>query len=144
MRSEVILLMEVGQQIQRINKDCERRYGMSVVQLVVMQFLVDRPATSAHALASAVGVHPSTLTQTLRRLCRKQFVFVGDDPRDLRRKMISVTKKGMEALEKSGAQMAADLSYVQAVEHELKIVRDRFSTPVIKDSTVSPLPSGSL
>lgn len=85
---------------QRVNKDTERKVGVSLIQWCILKRLLDLPATSAQALAEAVGVHPSSLTQSLKRLSRKRLVFVGCDPRDSRRKVISITREGKSAVER--------------------------------------------
>lgn len=92
---------------QRVNKDTERRVGVSLIQWCILKRLLELPATSAHALAEAVGVHPSSLTQSLKRLSRKRLVFVGADPRDSRKKIISITREGKSAVERVEQVMEA-------------------------------------
>lgn len=106
-------LFHIGISIHQLNKESERRSGLSLVQWCLLRHLIDMPAASAHALAKTVGVHPSTLTQTLKRLERKKYIFITEDPKDSRKKLISITRAGKDALEKTSLQMkgwADDLS----------------------------------
>lgn len=88
-------LLQIGLSIHHVNKLSERRFGMSLVQWCLLKQLLDRPASSAFVLAKATGVQPSTLTQTLKRLERKGYIFITEDPRDSRKKLISITRSGM-------------------------------------------------
>lgn len=96
--TELLSIFKIGLSIHNFNKTSERETGLSLVQWCLLNKLIDMPAASALALAKGVGVHPSTLTQSLKRLEKKGFVFVTDDPRDSRRKMISLTRNGQAAL----------------------------------------------
>jgi len=98
-------LFRIGISIHHFNKKSEEKFGLSLVQWCLLENLIDMPGTSAHALAKSVGVHPSTLTQTLKRLEKKEFVFQAEDPRDSRKKIISLTKNGKEAMESVAIQM---------------------------------------
>lgn len=105
-------LMRLGVVIQNFNKNSERKMGLSLVQWCTLQTLIDMPGVSAHALAKSVGVHPSTITQTLKRLQRKQLVFSAADPCDSRRKMISITRQGKDFLlnvDKQAKEWSVDL-----------------------------------
>jgi DNA-binding MarR family transcriptional regulator len=92
-------IVRAGVAIHRLNKLSEARLGMSLVQWYLLRRLVELPAISAFELAKHTGVHPSTLTQTLKRLQRRGHVFVGEDPRDSRRRTISLTRQGKDALD---------------------------------------------
>jgi DNA-binding MarR family transcriptional regulator len=56
------------------------------------------PACSPQDLADKTGMHPSSLTQSLKRLQRKNVVFMAEDPKDLRRKILGVTRDGMNLI----------------------------------------------
>lgn len=104
--NDLISLFQIGVSIQNLNKISEKEIGISLVQWCLLKKLVDMPASSALTLAKSVGVHPSTLTQTLKRLEKKKFIFIAEDPQDSRKKMITLTKVGHEALKKANSQMA--------------------------------------
>src|SRR5688500_2072878 len=86
--------------LHHVNKRFEASFGLSLVQLYVLESLRQTPAVNLNVLAREVGVHASTLTQTIKRLSRKQYVLVIDDPLDQRKKVISLTRSGKEAIER--------------------------------------------
>jgi len=98
-------LFKMGVSIHNLNKKTEKKLGLSLVQWCLLKRLIDLPAASASSLADAVGVHPSTLTQTLRRLGRKGFIYVAEDPKDSRKKAISITRSGRDILQTSTRDM---------------------------------------
>ena len=98
-RDEIDSLFHLSLSLHHLNRDIERKFKLSLVQLFVLLRLRHMPATCSKVLAAAVGIHPSTLTQTLRRLERKEYIFVAADPRDSRRKLISLTRSGCQAIE---------------------------------------------
>lgn len=53
------------------------------------------PGGSMTELADSVGVQASTMTSALKRLRKKNYIYIGQDPNDSRKKNISVTKAGM-------------------------------------------------
>ena len=93
------LLFQIGNSIQQLNRKAERQLGLSLVQWYLLARLVDLPATSPQTLATAVGVQPSTLTQTMKRLEKKRLIFVCEDPKDSRKKVVSITREGKNALD---------------------------------------------
>lgn len=99
-------LFKMGIAIQNFNKRSERKLGLSVVQWCLLRQLIDMPASSAFSLATALGIHPSTLTQTLKRLEQKGFVYTSLDPKDSRKKLISITRSGKEKLDETSCQIS--------------------------------------
>ncbi|HEX4923655.1 MAG TPA: MarR family transcriptional regulator [Bdellovibrionales bacterium] len=95
-------LISIGLKIQAINKALEAGCGLSVVQWSVLRTLIERPAVSPQSLARALEVTPGTLTQTLQRLSRKRLVFICDDPKDARKKIVSITRDGRDLLTAAG------------------------------------------
>ena len=97
-QSHLFTIFKTGNLIQTLNKQSEQRAGLSLVQYCVLRVLVDMPAASAGDLADAVGVDPSSLTQTLRRLKSKRLICITQDPKDSRSKLISITRSGNNAV----------------------------------------------
>lgn len=98
-------VFQIGLSIHSLNKRSEKKMGLSLVQWCLLEQLIDMPGTSAHDLSKAVGVHPSTLTQTLKRLEKKGYVFTNVDPKDSRKKQVALTKAGKRILESVRTQM---------------------------------------
>jgi DNA-binding MarR family transcriptional regulator len=101
MKAPLQIAFQLGMEIERLSARMEQNCGISLAQWSVLIRLKDLPACTAQELANAVGVHPSTLTQALKRLEKKGFVFVGTDPRDSRKKILSLTREGAHKLERS-------------------------------------------
>lgn len=118
--SPLFSLFHTGVAIQQFNRRTEKRLGLSLVQWCLLKQLINMPAVSAHLLAKAVGVHPSTLTQTLKRLEKKEYVFIVEDPKDSRKKLVSITRSGKSVLESTTIRMSALSKRLAACESELE------------------------
>lgn len=90
------------------------------------------PAVSAHALAKAVGIHPSSLTQTLKRLERKKYIFVIGDPQDTRKKIISITRSGKDILSATSEKMDNWSKGLSGLGNELVSIQAYLETQVSK------------
>ncbi len=129
-QTELLSIFKIGLSIHNFNKISERETGLSLVQWCLLNKLMDMPAASALALAKGVGVHPSTLTQSLKRLEKKGFVFVADDPRDSRRKMISLTRNGQAALQLAQMKMQEWENNFSTIKPELAQVQSHLAKQV--------------
>ena len=99
MNTEIAHLVQMNLVFHSLNKGAEQRLGLSLVQYYLLTILRDMPGCSPQNLADAAGIHPSSLTQSLKRLRKKQTVFVGEDPKDSRKKILSVTRNGCKLLD---------------------------------------------
>ncbi len=100
MTSEVARLVRMSLAFHNLNKTAEANLGLSLVQFHLLTIVKDMPACSPQKLAEAAGMHPSSLTQSLKRLQKKDVVFVAEDPKDSRKKIVSMTRQGMEHLDR--------------------------------------------
>lgn len=116
-------LFHIGVAINQLNKRSEKQFGLSLVQWCLLRNLVDMPAVTAHSLASAVGVHPSTLTQTLKRLERKKYIFIMEDPADSRKKLISITRLGKNIMETTSNKISTLPIGLMKLEKELRFIQ---------------------
>ncbi len=89
----------VHQNIQfvNLNRRAEKELQLSLVQFHLLDALEKSPGISAQSLAKKTGVHPSTFTQTVKRLTKKEFMFEMVHPRDTRKRVYGITAKGREA-----------------------------------------------
>ncbi len=117
----LLLLSKIGVQIHQLNRLFEKR-GMSLVQWCVLRNLVALPGSSAQELAAAVGVHPSTLTQSLKRLEQKGLLFVEDHPKDSRKKVLWATRVGKESVERISLEADSLLQFLLNVGSELNAI----------------------
>jgi DNA-binding MarR family transcriptional regulator len=101
MKAPLQIAFQLGMEIERLSARIEQKAGISLAQWSVLIRLKDLPACSAQDLAQAVGVHPSTLTQSLKRLEKKGYIFVGKDPKDSRKKILSLTRSGAKKLDEA-------------------------------------------
>ncbi|MBI2519974.1 MAG: MarR family transcriptional regulator [Bdellovibrio sp.] len=100
MDSEIAQLVRESLSFHNLNKVAEIKLGLSLVQYYFLVTLRDMPGCSPQELAKAIGMHPSTLTQSMKRLQKKEAIFVGEDPKDSRKKILSMTRKGSEQLKR--------------------------------------------
>ena len=98
MDSEIAQLVKVNMAFHNLNKSAEGKLGLSLVQYYFLVTLRDMPGCSPQRLATAIGMHPSTMSQSLKRLVKKEAVFVGDDPKDARKKILCMTRAGNHLL----------------------------------------------
>ena len=98
MKSEIALLVQANLAFHNLNKTAETKFGLSLVQYYLLATLRDMPGCSPQKLAEALGMHPSTLTQSLKRLQKKETIFVGEDPKDSRKKILIMTRNGYERI----------------------------------------------
>lgn len=125
-------LFQIGSSIHVLNKKSESRFGLSLVQWHLMSRLVDMPATSPLALAAAVNVHPSTLTQTMKRLLKKKFIFIAEDPKDSRKKLVAMTRAGKNALDAATIEVGEWSKDLGSLREELHQIRQSLDTQVNK------------
>lgn len=117
-------LMTLNLAFQAVNKILEVQYGISIVQWSFLKILSKMPTVSPLALAKALTVTPGTLTQTIARLEKKKFIFVCHDPKDARKKMISLTRSGKLALDSIENNFKVIFSNIQFVDSELSVLHD--------------------
>ncbi len=87
--------------VQNFNKSAETKYGITFIQWFLLKKILENPAITLQELSKIIGVHPSTLTQNLKRLVKKDLVLISEDPKDGRKKIVSVLRRGKELSELS-------------------------------------------
>lgn len=103
MKSRLAILVRANLEFHYLNKKAESELGLSLAQYFILLTLRDMPGSSAQGLADSIGIHPSTLTQSLKRLERKSALLVTTDPRDARKKLLNLTRNGNEHLKRAEA-----------------------------------------
>lgn len=100
MKVTIARMVRLSLTFHHLNKAAEARLGLSLVQFHLLEALREMPGCSPLRLAEVSGVHASTLTQSLKRLERKGLLFTAEDPRDSRKKILGITRKGKQALDR--------------------------------------------
>lgn len=119
-----LIIFQIGLSIHHLNARLEKKSKISLTQWAILQELFKRPATSPFVLAKAVGILPGTLTPALGRLKRKGLVFVGNDPKDSRKKILSLTRKGKETIDTADKQVVAWRDQLGISRQNLADLRD--------------------
>jgi DNA-binding MarR family transcriptional regulator len=112
------LLWAVVHGLERTSKRMTGDVGVTGPQRLVLRVVGLFPGMSAGDLAAILRVHKSTLTGVLQRLVAQRLLHRVDDPRDRRRAILRLTRRGLRAnAVRSGTVEAA-------IEEALKGISD--------------------
>ena len=89
------LLWAVDHGLTRISRRMEQTFGVTGPQRMVVRLVGQRPGITSGDLARTLHVHPSTLTEVLRRLEQRGVLTRTTDPADARRAQFRLTRKGV-------------------------------------------------
>jgi DNA-binding MarR family transcriptional regulator len=91
------LLWAVVHGLERTSKQMRGRIGVTGPQRLVLRVVGLFPGLSAGDLAVILHVHPSTVTGVIQRLVTHGLLVRADDPRDRRRAVLHLTRRGGRA-----------------------------------------------
>jgi DNA-binding MarR family transcriptional regulator len=91
------VLWAVVQGLEQTSKRMRAHIGVTGPQRLVLRVVGLFPGLSAGDLAAILHVHPSTLTGVIQRLVTQGLLVRADDPRDRRRAILHLTKRGRRA-----------------------------------------------
>lgn len=91
------LLWAVVQGLEQTSKRMRRRIGVTGPQRLVLRVVGLFPGVSAGDLATILHVHPSTLTGVIQRMVTQGLLVRAADPRDRRRAILRLTRRGSRA-----------------------------------------------
>lgn len=128
-------LLTINSLIHNLNNKFEKTFGLSIVQWGVLLQLVERPCISAYTLSTVVGVQPSSLTQTLKRLERKELIFVTEDPLDSRKKVISITKVGHSLIRQLNTELEPWILSLKDETHTLEKINSFLTNSLLNINT---------
>jgi DNA-binding MarR family transcriptional regulator len=116
--SELVLM---NLDFHNLNKAIEEKLGLSLVQYHLLRILKDKPGCTLQRLAQTVGMHPSTLTQSIKRFLKKKLIYVEEDPRDSRKKIVGITMQGNNIITKfeEKIELLASSDIVNGVNYPL-------------------------
>ncbi|MGE3973544.1 MAG: MarR family winged helix-turn-helix transcriptional regulator [Bdellovibrionales bacterium] len=121
-------LLKVNLLFQKMNKTLEDKIGLSLVQWFLLWTLKSMPAIGPLGLARALGITQGSLTQSLRRLSGKNLILVCDDPKDARKKIISLTRVGKRVLDKSTVDFEFIFEDLKKLDGELSEIKNYLKT----------------
>lgn len=87
-------LWALDHELQRRSRRMAVHQGVTGPQRLTLRIIGRNPGISAGGLAAILHLHPSTLTEILRRLQRRGFVRRTSDPNDRRRALFDLTVPG--------------------------------------------------
>lgn len=91
------LLWAVLHGLEQTSKRMRRRIGVTGPQRLVLRVVGLFPGLSAGDLATILHVHPSTLSGVIQRVVTHGLLVRANDPRDRRRALLRLTKRGGRA-----------------------------------------------
>jgi DNA-binding MarR family transcriptional regulator len=91
------LLWAIVHGLERASKRMAHQVGVTGPQRLVLRVVGLYPGLSAGDLAKVLHLHPSTLTGVLQRLTGQTLLRCSADPRDRRRVLLSLTRRGARA-----------------------------------------------
>lgn len=92
-------LWGVNHALQSTSRRMKDRFGVTGPERMVLRLVGRYPGIAAGELARILRVHPSTLTNLLKRLVRRGLLVRRSDASDARRALFTLTAKG-EAVDK--------------------------------------------
>lgn len=124
----LMLLFQLSLSIHHLSQTVEKNSGLSLGQWCFLKHLIDLPGATASVLSMAVGVHSSTLTQTMKKMEEREYIAIIEDPKDSRKKLISITRRGKEVLEASDRGWSIYGVGISGMEGDLSKLTDLLSS----------------
>lgn len=97
-RNQIECLIKNNLTFINLNKSAEAKLGLSLVQYHLLSVIKEAPGASPQQIAKLANLHPSTLTQSIKRLQKKKLIYVAEDPRDSRKKIMGMTLEGNKTI----------------------------------------------
>lgn len=132
-------LFRISNEVSLLNKRAEARFGLSLTQWALLRELRERPGCSPLALAEALRVAPGTLTQSLKRMARKGYLHIGDDPRDTRRKVLALTRPGLRQLSAANLRVGEWSRGLEPLGPSIREVQDLLEHRATQETGGAPL-----
>lgn len=98
-KQKVQKIIEANILYQNLNKKAEKELGLTLVQYHLLSVIKDSPGATHQQIADTVGLSPGTLTQSMKRLTKKNYLETYNDVKDARKKNIILNAKGKSAID---------------------------------------------
>lgn len=96
--SAIVAWVRLEQAFENLALELKRKYGLTRLQLSVLQILRERPQLPLAALRKALVAHPATLGQAIDKLRVRELVTVRRDPEDKRSRIVALTVRGQQLI----------------------------------------------
>ncbi len=106
-------IRRIVQSLRESSRASEQLTGLSAAQSFVLTRLAEEDALSVNELAARTYTHQSSVSEVVARLVRRRLVVQRPDPADRRRRLLTLTPRGRQAL--AGAPATAQERLVAAV-----------------------------
>jgi DNA-binding MarR family transcriptional regulator len=97
--SAIVAWVRLEQAFDNLAVELKQRFGLTRLQLSVLQILRERPQLPLAALRKALVMHPATLGQAIDKLRIRGLVTVRRDPEDKRSRIVALTPEGAALIE---------------------------------------------
>jgi DNA-binding MarR family transcriptional regulator len=92
--SVIVAWVRLEQAFDTLTLELKQKFGLTRLQVSVLQILRERPQLPLAALRKALVMHPATLGQAIDKLRIKELVTVRRDPDDKRTRIVALTPEG--------------------------------------------------
>lgn len=92
--SVIVSWVRLERAFEALTLELKQKYGLTRLQLSVLQILRERPQLPLAALRKALVMHPATLGQAIDKLRVRELVTVRRDPADKRSRIVALTFRG--------------------------------------------------
>lgn len=96
--SAIVAWVRLERAFETLALELKRKYGLTRLQLSVLQILRERPQLPLAALRKALVMHPATLGQAIDKLRIRELVTVRRDPEDKRSRIVALTFRGQQLI----------------------------------------------
>jgi DNA-binding MarR family transcriptional regulator len=131
--STIVAWVRLERAFEAFNLELKKSFGLTGLQLAVLNILAERPSLRLAALRKALVAHPATLGQAVDELRAGGLCAVTRDPADRRARLVALTPAGetlLAAAPLAGPvrlrQTAADPARLDALARALEDALDLF------------------
>jgi DNA-binding MarR family transcriptional regulator len=96
--STIVAWVRLERAFENLTLELKQKYGLTRLQLSVLQILRERPQLPLAALRKALVMHPATLGQAVDKLRVRELVTVRRDPEDKRSRIVALTFRGQQLI----------------------------------------------
>jgi DNA-binding MarR family transcriptional regulator len=96
--SAIVAWVRLEHAFENLTLELKQKYGLTRLQLSILQILRERPQLPLAALRKALVMHPATLGQAVDKLRVRELVTVRRDPEDKRSRIVALTFRGQQLI----------------------------------------------